>query len=77
MKLFAVAFAGLLGLVVGGTASFWLAMYLGGVFSVSEAAGYLGIVIAVLVVPLGGVLASGAAMVLTARAFESRSRSVR
>lgn len=64
---------GLVGAILGAALGLWLAMRLGGLLSVTEAGGYIGVLIAIILVPLCAILIGGGAASLVAKAVKSRT----
>lgn len=77
VRWFARILSALVGSILGAAAGFWLAMRLGGLLSATEAGGYVGLLIAIILLPLCAILIGGAAALLVAGAVKSRSASGR
>ena len=73
MKWLAGILIGLAASVLGAAAGLPLAMRLGGLLSATEAGGYIGLLIAIILVPLFAILIGGAAASLVAGAVRSRT----
>lgn len=73
MKWLAGVLAGLAGSILGAAAGLWLAMCLGGLLSATEAGGYIGVLIAIVLVPLCAILIGGPMASFVAGAFNSRT----
>lgn len=73
MKWILGVLAGLAGSILGAGAGLWLAMRLGGLISVTEAGGYIGVLIAIILVPLSAILIGGAVASLVAGAIQPRT----
>ena len=74
MRFVGTAICALLAAALGAIGSLYLAMWLGGLFSADEPGSYLGLVLAVIAVPTGGLSAGWVAAVVVWQALARKSR---
>ena len=72
MRVAVTSIVGFLGLSLGAVASLYLAMWLGGIVSSREPGAYLGLAIAFIAVPVGGLALCAVAATATWRALGRR-----